>query len=68
MLDLEFLWKDAQSSGGNCPALYRTSTGDYVVQGWQLDDETRASLRDLADNETAVVVPANVIDRIKGTA
>jgi hypothetical protein len=64
MWDLEWLWKDTQSGGGGCPALYRTE-GGYVVQGVKLDDETRAQLRQLADSEDAVYVPANVLDRLR---
>lgn len=52
-------WEGSNSNG--CPALYKTDDGHYVVQGWQLDDETRAQLRDLAADETAVIVPADVI-------
>jgi hypothetical protein len=64
MRDLEFLWKDDGSGGGGCPALYRTE-GGYVVQGVKLGDQARAQLRQLADNEDAVYVPANVLDRLR---
>jgi hypothetical protein len=64
MRDLEFLWKDANSGDGDCPALYRTE-GGYVVQGVKLTDEERASLRNLADSEDGVFVPANVLDRLR---
>lgn len=65
MRDLEFLWKDTASNGATCPALYRTD-GGYVVQGIKLDDATRGQLRQLADNEDGVFVPANVLDRLRG--
>lgn len=65
MRDLEFLWKDAASNGTGCPALYRTD-GGYVVQGIKLDDATRGRLRQLADDEDGVFVPANVLDRLRG--
>jgi hypothetical protein len=58
---LEFIRKWKDSGTGNCPSLYRLDNGNYVVQGWLLDNATRANLRDLADNETAVEVPADVI-------
>lgn len=64
MRDLEFLWKDGTSNVGGCPALYRTP-GGYVVQGLKLDDATRATLRQLADDEDGVFVPANVLDRLR---
>lgn len=60
-MELEFIRKWGDSGTGNCPALYRATNGNYVVQGWKLDEATRANLRDLADNETAVEVPADVI-------
>lgn len=66
-MKIEFMWKDAGSGAGGCPALY-DAPGGYVVQGVKLDAETRARLRQLADTEDAVFVPANVIDRIKGLA
>ncbi len=66
-MKLEFLWKDETSGGGGCPALYAVD-GGYVVQGLQLDDEARAQLRQLADGEDAVFVPANILDRLRGTA
>src|ERR1035441_2979882 len=66
-MELEFMWKDAGSHGGNCPAMYRTK-GGYVVQGKVLDAETRAQLRDLGGDEDGVFVPDNVIDRIRGLA
>jgi hypothetical protein len=63
-MKIRFMWKDESSNTGNCPALYE-APGGYVVQGEFLDDATTAQLRDLGDGETAVFVPANVIDRIR---
>jgi hypothetical protein len=62
---IRFMWKDAGSNVGNCPAMYE-APGGYVIQGKELDAATRAQLRDLGGDETAVFVPANVIDRIRG--
>ena len=64
-MEIRFMWKDAGSNVGNCPAMYE-APGGYVVQGKALDAATRAQLRDLGGDETAVFVPANVIDRIRG--
>jgi hypothetical protein len=66
-VDITFMWKDADSNVGDCPALYEAA-GGYVVQGKLLDDDTRAKLRDLGADETAVFVPANVLDRLRGLA
>jgi len=62
--DLEFLWKYNNSGGGGCPALYRTEHG-YVVQGVKINDDERRQLRQLADTEDAVYVPADVLDRLR---
>jgi hypothetical protein len=64
MRNLTFLWKDRDSGGGGCPALYATE-GGYVVQGIKLTDEERSHLRQLADDEDGVFVPANVLDRLR---
>lgn len=63
-MKIEFMWKDQGSNIGHCPAMYEAPDG-YVIQGKLLDDATRAQLRDLGDDETAVFVPANVIERIR---
>jgi hypothetical protein len=65
-MKIEFLWKWGESQVKNCPALYRAADGTgYVVQGAEIDEATRAQLRDLGDGETAVFVPRDVIERIK---
>jgi hypothetical protein len=64
-MQIKFMWKTRNSATGNCPALYK-APGGYVVQGYKLDTETRAQLRDLRATEDGVFVPADVIDRIKG--
>jgi len=66
-MQIKYLWKTSDSNTGNCPAMYE-APGGYVVQGKTLDGETRAQLRDLGGDETAVFVPADVIDRIRGMA
>ena len=64
MRTLTFMWKDDASGGGGCPALY-TVDGGYIVQGIKLSDAERAQLRQLADDEDGVFVPANVLDRLR---
>jgi hypothetical protein len=62
-MKIEFMWKDVNSGGGGCPAIYR-APGGYVVQGKLLDDATRDQLRDLAGDEDAIFVPENVLARL----
>jgi hypothetical protein len=59
------LWKRNGSGDGGCPALYRADDGGYVVQGVTLDEATRAQLQEVAGDETAVWVPADVLDRLR---
>lgn len=63
-MEIKFMWKAEGSGGGGCPALYE-APGGYVVQGVQIDDATRAQLRQLADDEDAVLVPADVLERLR---
>ncbi len=67
-MKIEFIRKTKESTTGNCPAIYSTDDGRYVIQGWKIDDKTRAQLRDLAGNEDAVVIPADVIAGIVAAA
>lgn len=60
-MKIEFIRKTKGSINGNCPAIYKAENGNYVIQGWKLDNETRGQLRNLADNETAIEIPADVI-------
>lgn len=65
-MQIHFMWKDSASGGGGCPALYDAPGHDgYVIQGKRIDADTRAQLRQLADDEDAVFVPRNVLDRLR---
>lgn len=59
-----FIRRWSESGTGNGPTPCRAYNGNYVVQGWRVDDETRAQLRDLGANETTVWAPANVVASI----
>jgi hypothetical protein len=64
-MELRFMYKTQDSNIGNCPAMYEVTSaeGGYVVQGKRLGLRDRRKLRDLGHSETAVWVPADVIDR-----
>ena len=57
---LTFLGTD--SEGGKCSTLYRTDRGTIVVQGYKVTDtEALGDVRDLAENETLVEVPRELL-------
>ncbi|GGP59373.1 hypothetical protein [Streptomyces melanogenes] len=53
------------SEYGNCPTLYEIAeTGDIVVQGAKITDPADlAGLRDLGADETAVIIPRELLTR-----
>lgn len=58
-MKLTFLGSDSKT--GNCPSIYATDRGTYLVQGARVTDtEALAQLRDVLDGETVVEVPAGV--------
>jgi hypothetical protein len=64
---IKFLWKDGDSRTGGCPGLHQVEEGPegYVVVGKNTDPSLRAQIREISDDETAVFVPANVLDRLR---
>lgn len=49
------------SDGGNCPSLYRTERGTYIVQGDAVTDpDTLAHARTVLPGEAFVEVPAEL--------
>lgn len=62
-MDLTFLFKDWNSGGGGCPALYATERDTYVVQGWNIEAGDTAQLRQLAPNESGVEIPTNILEQ-----
>lgn len=76
-MQIEFMWKDVNSGGGGCPALMETvnEQGErgYFVVGKKPSTDALAQVRaiaaqndsGIADDEDAVFVPANVLDRLR---
>ncbi|SMD24217.1 hypothetical protein [Lentzea albidocapillata] len=61
---MELTFLGTTSGGGNCPNLYKTDRGTYVVQGEKITDpDALATLRarGLPDHETAVEIPAALL-------
>nr|WP_206303103.1 hypothetical protein [Streptomyces sp. S10(2018)] len=54
---------DSDCKNGTCPTLWGTDDGkDYVVQGYVITDPERLAQLDLPEGETAVMVPATVLE------
>jgi hypothetical protein len=64
---IRFMWKDETSRTGGCPGLWRVEEGPagYLVVGKNTDPSVRARIAEISDDETAVFVPANVLDRLR---
>lgn len=61
---MELTFLGTTSGGGNCPNLYKTDRGTYIVQGDRITDPAAlATLRDrgLPDHETAVEIPTALL-------
>ncbi|ROT32933.1 hypothetical protein [Micromonospora sp. HM5-17] len=63
-MKLTFIRKTAQSQVNNCPSLYRTDRGTFIVQGWRVSDAEALSQLDIPPHETAVEVPEDVLAEI----
>ncbi|MBV1852029.1 hypothetical protein [Catellatospora tritici] len=60
-MQLTFIRKTALSGDTNCPSLYQTDRGTFVVQGWRVTDPEALSQLDIPAHETVVEVPADVL-------
>ncbi len=68
-----FMWKDSSSGAGDCHALYQVD-GGYIVVGKTLTPAELAEVHavgtannsGIADDETALFVTGNVLDRLRG--
>jgi len=57
-----------ESGKTGCPSYFATDRGTFVVQGWKVTDaEALAELtkRGLPDHETAVEIPAALVEQIR---
>jgi hypothetical protein len=59
-MELRFL--GTTSKDGDCPTLYATDRGTYVVQGYEVTDpEALAQLRDVLPGESFVEIPRELL-------
>ncbi|MFF2525558.1 hypothetical protein [Streptomyces liangshanensis] len=62
-LPLRKLSGDPDCENGTCPTLWATEDGkSYVVQGYVETDPERLAQLDLPEGESAVIVPAAVLE------
>ncbi len=66
-MKLRFLGTSSQD--GECPTLYATDRGTYVVQGWKVTDpEALASGRDVLEGEAFVEIPKSLLAFVEADA
>lgn len=63
-MKLTFIRKTKKSGDSNCPSLYRTDRGTFVVQGWRVTDPDALAQLEIPAHETVVEVPADVLAEI----
>jgi hypothetical protein len=49
------------SADGDCPSVYATDRGTYVIQGWKVADAAALDQLDIPDHETVVEIPAALL-------
>ena len=49
------------SKDGECPTLYATDRGTYVIQGWKVSDPEALAAMDIPERETAIEVPRELL-------
>ena len=63
-MKLTFIRKTRQSGDANCPSLFRTDRGTFLVQGWRVTDPEALAQLGLPAHETVVEVPVDVLAEI----
>lgn len=56
--------RDTSSAKRTCPTLYLTERGTFIVQGKKIDEPSRLRSYGLRENESAVEVPAKLLDEL----
>ena len=49
---------------GPCPTVYATDTGEFIVQGFRVDDAEALDTMQLPENETAVRIPVELLRQV----
>ncbi|MFG2566629.1 hypothetical protein ACGFR6_14455 [Streptomyces sp. NPDC048567] len=61
-MKLRFLGKN--SNVGDCPTLYSTDRGTYLVQGWKIFANDLLMQLDIPEGQTAVEVPTELFEHL----
>jgi hypothetical protein len=62
-MQLTFLGKETQ--GGNSPTLWETDDGQFVIQGFTLDDEALAQVGAMPAGEAVIRVPKELMGHLR---
>lgn len=62
-MEIRMLAKDGASGDDGCPAAYIGANGDFVIQGQEVDADTKGRLSNPLPGETAVRIAPDVIAR-----
>jgi hypothetical protein len=49
------------SADGDCPSVYATDRGTYVIQGWKVADAAALDQLDIPHHETVIEIPAALL-------
>ena len=49
------------SANGDCPSVYATDQGTFVIQGWRVADGEALSQLDIPAHETVIEIPAALL-------
>jgi hypothetical protein len=60
-MKLTLVARDPDSIPDNSPTLYRTERGDWIIQGWVVDDAETLSEITIPEGETCVRIPHRMI-------
>ncbi|GAA4571015.1 hypothetical protein [Planotetraspora kaengkrachanensis] len=58
---ITFIGKDPDSNPNQCPSLYKTDRGSWLVQGWVVSDQETLQQMDIPENETVVEIPDRLV-------
>jgi hypothetical protein len=60
-MKLKLLFKDQNSGGNGCPAVYLAESGELIVQAGTVDDDTFAELENVLPGEGALRIAPEIL-------